>query len=124
MKRPVLEVIRFDEADIIISSGMGFTAANFGNEIPKDGTFTFFGGSSGDKSHDAHEENIVSAFNSYFGGSWEDLGGITLNFADGYNRLDFFVIYDTDDYGDPSGNSKYSGTYTYNKNGEFYMRSN
>ena len=125
MKRPVLEVIRFDEADIIIASGMGmgFTAKNFGNEIPNDGIFSFFGGSSGDVNHDAHDTDIVSAFNSYFGGKWEDLNGIIFNYAGGFNNVDFLVYNDTDDYGDTSGNSKYNGTYSY-ENGEFSWRSN
>ena len=122
MKRPVLEVIRFDEADIVTASGMGMNMSNFGDQEPYNGAFTFFGGSSGDVSHDAHEENIVSAFNSYFGWSWEDLG-IKLYFDNGDDELSSAVYIDTDGHGDPPGNSKYNGTYTY-KNGEFYMRSN
>ena len=79
MKKPVLEVIRFDEADIVTASGLGglgINLAGFGDEENGNGTFTFFGRSSGDEPHNAHETNIVSAFNSYFGGSWGSTGGI------------------------------------------------
>ena len=121
MKKPILEVIRFEEPDIIATSGLGMTMSNFGDQVPNNGTFSFFGGSSGDKSHNAHEENIVSEFNSYFGWDWKDLDEVTLNFADGDNGLGEVVDIDkSDDY---SYFSKYNGTYTYN-NGSFNMRSN
>ena len=87
MKKPILEVIRFEEPDIIATSGLGMTMSNFGDQVPNNGTFSFFGGSSGDESHNAHEENIVSEFNSYFGWDWKDLDEVTLNFADGDNGL-------------------------------------
>ena len=123
MKKPVLEVIRFEEPDIIATSGLGMTMNYFGDQVPNNGEFTFFGRSSGKEWHNAHDTDIVSAFKSYFGGKWEDLGGITLNFDGGYDNLGVFVHHDTN-VDNLSDDSKFNGTYTY-KNGEFfYMRSN
>ena len=123
MKKPVLEVIRFEEPDIIATSGLGMTMNYFGDHEPNNGEFTFFGRSSGDERHNAHDTDIVSAFNSYFEWDWKDLNGITLNFDGGYDKLGVFVRHDTN-VDDLSDDSKFNGTYTY-KNGEFfYMRSN
>ena len=122
MKKPVLEVIRFDEADIVTASGLGMTMNYFGDQVPNNGEFTFFGRSSGNEWHNAHEENIVSAFKSYFGGDWEDLHGITLNFAGGDDGLGRLVVEDAnvDVFLE---DSKFNRTYTY-ENGSFHMRSN
>lgn len=122
MKKPVLEVIRFEEPDIIATSGLGMTMNYFGDQVPNNGEFTFFGRSSGDKIHNAHEENIVSEFNSYYGRDWKDLVDITLNFDGGYDNLGVFVRHDTNGDG-LLDDSKFNRTYTY-ENGQFYMRSN
>lgn len=122
MKKPILEVIRFEEPDIITTSGLGMTMSNFGDQVPNNGTFAFFGGSSGDVSHDAHEENIVSAFNSYFGGSWVDLDGIALFKEGGDNGLGEMIESDGSNDNELAW-AGYNGTYYY-RNGSFYMRSN
>ena len=74
MKRPILEVIRFEEPDIIATSGsgLGFTASLFGDGTRGNGLFTFFGGTGEPKSVTTGEtkETIVQAFNNYFSGNW------------------------------------------------------
>ena len=72
MKKPVLEVIRFEEPDIIATSGMGFTADNFGDGTRGNGLFTFFGGTGEPKSVTTGDtrETIAQAFNNYFSGNW------------------------------------------------------
>ncbi len=72
MKRPILEVIRFEEPDIIATSGWRVKLAGFGDGIADNGTFTFFGGTGEPKSvtTGAGLDSIVQAFNNNFGGSW------------------------------------------------------
>ena len=123
MKKPVLEVIRFDEADIITASGlgMGFTADNFGDDTQGNGTFSFFGGSSGVERHGAHETNIVSAFKSYFGWSrWSSTDDILVNGSTWGAPLEEMITRDQET--DEDDNLKYNGTYYY-RNGIFDWRS-
>ena len=125
MKKPVLEVIRFDEADIITSSGLGMEVAGLSNGTEGDATFKFFGNSSyGDVEHNAHKEDIVPAFNSYFKWRWENLDGISLNKLGQSNELESNelgqMIYNDGFYGDSDPAwVNYNGTY-YFRNGGFY----
>ena len=112
MKRPVLEVIRFEEPDLIATSGLGMTMSNFGDRVPNNGAFTFFGGSSGDKSHDAHEENIVSAFNSYFVQHWSSTGDIYVDGNFGGATVEGMIDNDSDGP-ENLDDQKYNGTYYY-----------
>ena len=127
MKKPVLEVIRFDEADIITSSGLGglgFTADYFGNETENDGLFSFFGGTGSVTSvtTEADHNGVLSAFNSYFGGGWRSTREIGVNGS--YNgegwgspleemiRMDRGAqLVDFDEF------QKYNGTYYYRDGG-------
>ncbi len=98
MKKPILEVIRFDEADIITASGWRVKLAGFGDGIADNGTFTFFGGTGEPKSvtTGAGLDSIVLAFNTNFGGSWNAKdgqpviinGGVDGGFLEGILSLD------------------------------------
>ena len=125
MKRPVLEVIRFEEADIITSSGlsgMGFTADYFGNEKLEDGIFSFFGGTgtvTSVKTGNTDEE-IVSAFNSYFGGPWRSTQEIWVYGSGWGSQLQEMIGRDRGDEGnDFTDNQRYNGTYYY-RDGRFH----
>ena len=121
MKKPILEVIRFDEADIVTASGMGFTAANFGNEEQNDGIFTFFGGTgSGSVKTEDSDNAIVSAFNSYFGGPWSSTQEIWVYGSGWGSQLQEMIGRDRGDEGnDFTDNQRYNGTYYY-RDGRFH----
>jgi len=130
MKKPILEVIRFDEADIVTASGlgMGFTASLFGDGTLKNGKFSFFGGTGSVTSvtTEADHNGVLSAFNSYFGGGWRSTREIGVNGS--YNgegwgspleemiRMDRGAqVVDFDEF------QKYNGTYYYDRvNRSFY----
>ena len=131
MKRPVLEVIRFDEADIITSSGLGglgFTADNFGDGTRGNGLFTFFGGTGEPKSVTTGDtmETIVQAFNNYFGGNWSNKkqpwGEVSRGDSDTSGDL-WNMMIENEDYDifpvDLMNLKKYNGTYYY-RDGGFY----
>ena len=119
-----LEVIRFEEPDIIATSGLGLIASGFGDYEANNGTFSFFGGSSGNESHNAHEPDLVSAFNSYFKWSWENIIGITLETKESYTGLGDIVDRDGEVFNDSDPDyAGYNGTYTY-QDGSFTRRSN
>ena len=129
MKRPVLEVIRFDEADIITSSGRGFTTANFGNTIFDDGIFTFFGGTgTGSVKTEAGHNGVLKAFNSYFGGNWGSTNEILVDGGDWNSPLDEIIRRDRGDDSDSTDYQYYNGTYYYTffsdpDSGFYYFRS-
>ena len=125
MKRPVLEVIRFDEADIIATSGLRFTAANFGNGFLSDGTFSFFGGTGSVTSVTTQDSDgdIVNAFNSYFGGGWSSTGEIYVVGDFGFIPVEGLI--DKDSVADVQDNQDYNGTYYYTFDGSsYYFSSN
>lgn len=128
MKKPVLEVIRFEEADIITSSGlggMGFTADNFGNGTLGDGTFSFFGGSgtvTSVKTGDS-DNAILAAFNQYFSGGWRSTGEIYV--VGGFGFIPVEGLIDKDSVADDLENQDYIGTYYLTFNGDnYYFSSN
>ena len=124
MKKPVLEVIRFDEADIITSSGMGFTADYFGNETENDGLFSFFGGTGSVTSvkTEADYDGVLDAFNSYFGGGWSSTGEIYVVGDFGFIPVEGLI--DKDSVADDLENQDYIGTYYYTFDGSsYYFRS-
>ncbi len=122
MKKPELEVIRFDEADIITSSGMGFTADYFGNEKQNDGIFSFFGGTGSVTSVRTGDSDnaILAAFNSYFDGGWESTDKISVSWSNGEESwsenlqgiIDKERRYDSRP-DELTNHSKYIGTYYY-----------
>ena len=121
MKRPVLEVIRFDEADIVITSGLRFTAANFCNDIPEDGTFTFFGrtGSVTSVTTEADHNGVLEAFNSYFGGNWGSTDEILVAGGDWDSPLEEMIRRDRGADSDSIDYQYYNVTYYYRDRG-FY----
>ena len=131
MKKPVLEVIRFEEADIVTASGLGglgFTADYFGNEKLEDGIFSFFGGTGTVTAvtTGAGDGEIVSAFKSYFGGPWSSTQDIWVNGSYGEEAWndDLHGIINKDRADTVpdwlSNLSKYNGTYYYSRDGRFY----
>ena len=118
MKKPILEVIRFDEADIIATSGLGFTADNFGDGTRGNGLFTFFGGTGEPKSVTTGDpkETIVQAFNNYFSGNWsyknQPYGEVSRGDSITSGGL-WYMMVENEDY------DNLDGTYYY-RNGGFY----
>ena len=132
MKRPVLEVIRFDEADIVTASGlggMGFTADYFGDGTQGNGTFSFFGGSgSGPVTTGAGHDVVLDAFKSNFSQNWSSTGDIWVEGSYGGESWtnDLYGIINSDRVYDDTPNDlrnlkKYNGTYYYDRvNRSFY----
>ena len=128
MKKPVLEVIRFEEPDIIATSGMGFTADNFGDGTQGNGLFTFFGGTGEPKSVTTGDpkETIVQAFNNYFSGNWsyknQPWGEVSRGDSTTSGGL-WYMMIENEYYDifpdDPMNLKKYNGTYYY-RDGGFY----
>ena len=128
MKKPVLEVIRFEEADIITSSGssgLGFTASLFGDGTRGNGLFTFFGGTGEPKSVTTGDpkETIVQAFNNYFSGNWsyknQPYGEVSRGDSITSGGLWYMMIWFED------GDLNLDGTYYLTFNGDnYYFRSN
>lgn len=132
MKRPVMEVIRFDEADIVTASGlggMGFTADYFGDGTQGNGTFSFFGGSgSGPVTTGAGHDVVLDAFKSNFSQNWSSTGDIWVEGSYGGESWtnDLYGIINSDRVYDDTPNDlrnlkKYNGTYYYDReNRSFY----
>ena len=129
MKRPVLEVIRFDEADIVTASGlsgMGFTAKNFGDGTRGNGLFTFFGGTGEPKSVTTGDtkETIFQAFNNYFSGDWsfdhQPFAEVSRGDSTTSGGL-WYMMIENENYDifpdDPMNLKKYNGTYYYRDGG-------
>ena len=128
MKKPILEVIRFDEADIVTASGMGFTADYFGDGTLKNGKFTFFDrtGSVTSVTTEADHNGVLNAFNSFFGGGWGSTREIGVNGSyngEGWGSpLEEMIGMDRGDQAvDSDYFQKYNGTYYYDReNRSFY----
>ena len=123
MKKPILEVIRFDEADIVTASGLGglgFTADYFGDGTLKNGKFTFFDrtGSVTSVTTEADHNGVLNAFNSFFGGGWGSTREIGVNGSyngEGWGSPleEMIGIERGDQMGDSYEFQKYNGTYYY-----------
>ena len=110
MEKPKLEVIRFEEEDIVTASGLGMTASGFADPDVF-ASFTFFGGSSGKEEHGAHDSGLLDAFKRYFGNnSWNSVGDISV---DGYysGELGFPLYADSENlsFEGVDGTYSYSG---------------
>ena len=129
MKRPVLEVIRFDEADIITSSGskLGMIANGFENGMQNDATFTFIGGPGGNSGpHSAHADGLLNLFNNYFSCSWSSVDGINYKItgSDSSAEGEFgeLILHDREGSMDVDLYKNFNGSFEY-RSGSFY-RSN
>ena len=113
MKRPVLEVIRFEEPDIIATSGIGIFLTGFGDNKKGNGEFTFFGGTgTGSVKPEAGYDEVLDAFNSYFSQTWSSANDISVVSDFGDTTVAGLIYQDSVGSGLPD-DQNYSGTYYY-----------
>lgn len=108
-----LEVVRFDNEDVIATS-LYMTLSNFGDGNTANGTFAFGSHSFTEGDLRNSYSDFRTAFADYFGVESSSAGGSHIKF----NEQTLSTLIDaTED--DPIGNALYNGIYTYTGDSKF-----